>query len=518
LEHKSIRLVVNSSKLLLYIFFLTFVACSGGGGGGGTTSSVVTKITLSGTVDTQTTTPTGVTSSSKVVGATVHIVDSAGHEVQTTSTDSNGSYSAQVSKLTVYGITVDNVAGKPLTRAAGYSSKMKSMVKVGNIDTTANVNPGIYAAVMILQKKYGISIGEKDSSAVALDGIDLDKTVVKIYAATEFQSLADKVKTAVIGNVDPLSDPALVSKLQAVADAVKVVLSPTTVTSTSATTGTKTSTATGTATGTSTSISSSTSYSTITSTSTGTGAEVVTVTIFQDTIAYVDVTITSTGTGTNTGSSLPLGKYVNTSCGTVGAVGNLCMAVNIFNLDFTGSTAVSESDPKTLASKTCNESWTWGILNVVGGVSGETTVSASDCPNPPSLNVPQTWTAVISGNILTLNRSGGTTDTMTKLGGDAALVGTWKNFNCSSSHYNCNETITVSADGTLSANTWDTNLLACSQIGIWYSSSNTIWAANTSNSCLGGYIGMPSANTNTYSITGSSLVVTGATTETYTKM
>ncbi len=89
-----------------------------------TSASASTKVTLSGTVDGASTTQAG-SSSSPVANATVHIVDSSGHEVATTTTNAAGQYSAQVSKLTIYGVTVDAPSAKPSARSAGGTDRLR---------------------------------------------------------------------------------------------------------------------------------------------------------------------------------------------------------------------------------------------------------------------------------------------------------------------------------------------------------------------------------------------------------
>lgn len=208
---------------LTLISALVVSSCSGGGGGSSTPSSSSTKITLTGTVDSQATSASGA-SSNPVKGAAVNIVDATGN-AQTVYTDSSGNYSAQVSKLTMYGVSVGVPSSKPSERALGITVKIKALAQVGSDNLILNVNAGSTAAVLVIQKKYAITLGEANVSiGTKLDDIDINATVVKIYASSKFNSLALAVADDVKKGTDPSTDDLVVTPLvQDVITAVVVV-------------------------------------------------------------------------------------------------------------------------------------------------------------------------------------------------------------------------------------------------------------------------------------------------------
>ncbi len=205
-----------------------FAACGGGGGGGGTGYGVLadtsTKVILSGTVDSQSTVlSTGPVNG--VAGATVNIVDSSGKVVATTTTDGSGQYSALVTKLTDYGVSVGLPSSKPAKRAVSTPGTLFGIVYVGGSDAFLNVNPGSTAAVIVLMEKLGVTPGLTGLGTVAgYVDIDLNATIAATFCLPSFATLADLVATDIANKIDPFTDSVVISDAQIVAGELSVVI------------------------------------------------------------------------------------------------------------------------------------------------------------------------------------------------------------------------------------------------------------------------------------------------------
>jgi len=208
---------------------LSLTTCGGGGGGGGGFSGGVlsdtsTKVILSGTVDSQST-ALSAGSVNGVAGATVNVVDSTGKVVATTTTNGAGQYSALVTKLTDYGVSVGLPSSKPGKRAASTPLTLFGIVYVGGSDAFLNVDPGSTAAVIVLMEKLGLTPGLTGLGAVAgFAGIDLNATIAATYCLPSFATLADLVRTDIANHIDPFTDPVVISDAQTVAGELSVVI------------------------------------------------------------------------------------------------------------------------------------------------------------------------------------------------------------------------------------------------------------------------------------------------------
>jgi hypothetical protein len=498
--------IKRNAVVFLAALLFPFFSYSCGGGGGGTSGP--TNITLSGFVDAQTTAPTGV-ATVRVPPSTVHIVNFAGQEVATTTTDMNGRYFAVVPNLTGYGVTVDlPVSPKPGQRSVATSAMMKGVARVQYVDYALNINPGSTAVAAVFENLYKITIG--DSSApvgTKLDAIDVNKTSAAVYLTGGFGPLAARVVADVAANTDPFSDSAITGPgglAHTAANEVAPVPRTTTasVTGTATSTRTSTSTLTGSSTGTSTSTSVTTSTGTGTSTSADstTGDTVVTIAV---TVA-VNVAVSVNVTGTGTGTSLLLGNFVAVSCA---PSTDTCMKVTSFG---SGSGTWTEYHTGMGGVTTpCDAGFSWVFTGTIpSGVRFSLTETTDSCPNP-DIGVPQAMSAVFSGSNVTFTDSQSVVTNATRLGGDPALAGTWKNYRCFS---NCTSRTTYSADGTLSIDYIDTTLLICPQTGVWYTSGTTLWTALTSNSCgppPGGAFGLLTANSSSYAVYGNNTLLAG---------
>ncbi|MBI3581655.1 MAG: hypothetical protein HY098_06225 [Nitrospinae bacterium] len=502
----------NAVVFLAALLFPFFSNSCGWGGGG---SSGTTNITLSGYVDAQTTSPTGV-ATIRVQGAAVHVVNFAGQEVATATTDLNGRYSAAVPNLTGYGVTIDvPVSPKPSQRSGATSARMKGVARVRYADYALNINPGSTAVAAVLENLYKITIGDSSVPVgTKLDAIDVNKTSAAVYLTGGFGALAARVESDVAANTDPFSDSSITGSgglAQTAANELVPVPRTTTVSSTGTATSTttSTSTSTGSSTGTSSSTSVTTSTGTATSTSTDptTGDTVVTVAVTVSVNVAVSVNVT---TATGTGTSLLLGKFVAATCGTT----DTCMKVTSFN---SGTGAWTEYHTGMGGITTpCDAGFNWLLTGTMpSGVRFSLTETTDACPNP-NLNVPQAISATFSGAAVAFTDSQGVVTNATRLGGDPAAAGTWKNFSCAPAS-NCALTTTIYADGTFARDSIDTNYLPCQQSGVWYAYGTTLWTALTSNSCLGltsnscvsgGQFGLPTADSGTYALSGNTLTTT----------
>ncbi len=202
------------------------IACGGGGGGGGGGGSGgATKVILTGTVDSHVTTQNGA-SSNPVPNAVVHIVDPSGNQI-TTTTDASGHYTAQVTKLTDYGVSVDMPSSKPGTRSVSDPVTMRGILFVGGSDSSLDVNPGSTAAVIVLMKIFNITIGVPGVGfGSALGNVDIGAFLTTIYNAAGFPALADLVSLDIANHVDPFTDPAVLALAQAIVNALTATTLP----------------------------------------------------------------------------------------------------------------------------------------------------------------------------------------------------------------------------------------------------------------------------------------------------
>lgn len=200
--------------LLTLISTLLLAACPPSKPSSGSLATDTSTHTLSGTVDSQSTTQSG-GSSAPVAGAAVHVIDFTGQEVSTSmlATDSTGKYSLPVPGNTTYSVKVEKSG-----------AVMKSLVKVDNADATSHVNPGSSAAVAVFQKKFSATIGEANTSfRTALDNVDIAATATNVYNAPSFGSLASTVRNVVAANSNPFTDSTVDTRAQTVAQEVTVV-------------------------------------------------------------------------------------------------------------------------------------------------------------------------------------------------------------------------------------------------------------------------------------------------------
>lgn len=487
--------IKRNTVVFLAALLFPFFSYSCGWGGGGTARPA--NITLSGYVDAQTTAPTGV-ATVRVLGAAVHIVNFAGQEVATTTTDQNGRYSAQVPILTGYGVTVDlPVPAKPQWAGAA-SARMKGVARVQYADAALNINPGSTAVVAVFENLYTITIGDSAAPVgTKLDAIDVKKTSDAVHLTGGFAALAARVVADVAATTDPFSDSAVTGPgglAQTVANEVAPVPRTTTasVTGTATSTRTSTSTLTGSSTGTSTSTSVTTSTGTATSTSADstTGDTVVTVAVTVAVNVAVSVNVTT--------DPLP-GNYEAGSCA---PSTDTCMKVSSFG---SGSGTWTEYHTGVGGVTTrCDAGFNWSFTGLIpSGIRFNLTETIDSCPNP----VPQAMSAVFSGSTVSFTDSQGVVTNATRLGGDPAVAGTWKDFNCANLQFNCTLSTTYSADGTFGRDYIYISLPTCPQSGVWYTSGTTLWTALTSNSCTGGQSGLPTAASNSYVVNGNTLTV-----------
>lgn len=495
--------IKRNAVVFLAALLFPFFSYSCGWGGGGTSGP--TNITLSGYVDAHTTAPTGV-ATIRVQGAAVHIVSFAGQEVATTTTDQNGRYSAQVPILTGYGVTVDlPVSPKPDQRSGATSTRMKGVARVQYADAALNINPGSTAVVAVFENLYTITVGDSAAPVgTKLDAIDVKKTSDAVYLTGGFAALSARVVADVAANTDPFSDSGITGAgglAQTAASEVVPVPRTTTVSATGTATSTRTSTSTltGSSTGTTTSTSVTTSTGTGTSASTDatTGDTVVTVAVTVAVNVAVSVDVT---TGTGTGGAELLGNYVAGSCP---PSTDTCMKVSSFG---SGSGTWTEYHTGLGGVTTpCDAGFNWSFTGLItSGIRFNLTETTDSCLNP----FPQSMSAVFSGSTVSFTDSLGAVTNATRLGGDPAVVGTWKDFNCANRLFNCTLSTTYNADGTFGRDYIYISLPTCPQSGVWYTSGTTLWTALTSNSCANGQSGLPTANTGSYVVSGITLTIT----------
>ncbi len=214
---KTFRSALYLSVVAISAAFLP-VACGGGGGGGGSGSGGSTKVILTGTVDSQVITQNGA-SSNPVPNAVVHIVDPSGNSI-TTTTNASGQYTAQVTKLTDYGVTVDMPSSKPGTRAASDPVSMRGVLFVGGSDSSLNVNPGSTAAVIILMKLFNVTIGVPGTPlGSGLPTSNLAGVLTNIYNLPGFAAFAEAVSADIANHIDPFTDPAILAQAQTLVNA-----------------------------------------------------------------------------------------------------------------------------------------------------------------------------------------------------------------------------------------------------------------------------------------------------------
>jgi len=214
---KTFRSALYLSVLAILAAFFP-VACGGGGGGGGSGSGGSTKVILTGTVDSHVITQNGA-SSNPVPNAVVHLVDPSGNSI-TTTTNASGQYTAQVTKLTDYGVTVDMPSSKPGTKSASDPVTMRGVVFVGGSDSSLNVNPGSSAAVIILMRLFNVTIGVPGTPfGPGLPTGNLAGVINNIYNTPGFTALANAVSLDIANHVNPFADPNLDALIQAVINA-----------------------------------------------------------------------------------------------------------------------------------------------------------------------------------------------------------------------------------------------------------------------------------------------------------